>query len=409
MKLINKTILILVILILSVLAGCTTTEKNKEYNPEDFRTIVDMRGTEVLVPKNISRVVDISDGFVTSVLYNLGLQDTVIGLGSTNLQEIDTYTFQTNQGENYSYENASDPIAYLMKESIKDLPAVAEYDVAVNYETIASLEPDVVFIRIGFCSMNTDEYGTDEDITNTIDTIESLEIPVVVLYGPPTLDNPSIEKISDEINTIGDVFDMKDKSNELAEYLEGIVDLITNRTKDITDEEKPDVLLFGLSPNARESGGAGDVLCTDTIESYFIEDLVNAKNAIQETGGWKIMSAEQILNLNPDVIVLPTDWGYHPPRELYTASYYENLQILDAVLNRRVWGLPFTPYNCAKRIEYPIEIMVIAKASYPELFADFLIHEWVLDFYKEVYHVDDETAMTLRSVQLLDWTVEENV
>ena len=409
MKLINKTILILVILILSVLAGCTTTEKNKEYNPEDFRTIVDMRGTEVLVPKNISRVVDISDGFVTSVLYNLGLQDTVIGLGSTNLQEIDTYTFQTNQGENYSYENASDPIAYLMKESIKDLPAVAEYDVAVNYETIASLEPDVVFIRIGFCSMNTDEYGTDEDITNTIDTIESLEIPVVVLYGPPTLDNPSIEKISDEINTIGDVFDMKDKSNALAEYLEGIVDLITNRTKDITDEEKPDVLLFGLSPNARESGGAGDVLCTDTIESYFIEDLVNAKNAIQETGGWKIMSAEQILNLNPDVIVLPTDWGYHPPRELYTASYYENLQILDAVLNRRVWGLPFTPYNCAKRIEYPIEIMVIAKASYPELFADFLIHEWVLDFYKEVYHVDDETAMTLRSVQLLDWTVEENV
>ncbi len=405
----KKVIIILVLLLLSAFAGCTTQEEEDELNADDFRTIIDMRGNEVQVPKNISRVIDISDGFVTSVLYNFGLEDTVVGLGSTNLQEIDTYTFQTASGENYTYENASDPIAYLMKDSIKDLPAVAEYGVAVNYETLASLDPDVVFIRVGFCSMNTDEYGTDEDITSTIDTIESLEIPVVVLYGPPTLSSPSIERISQEINTIGDVFNKRNESNELSQYLEGIVDLIENRTKNISEEEKPSVLLFGLSPNARQSGGAGDVLCTDTIESYFIEDIVNAKNAIQETGGWKIMSSEQIINLNPDVIVLPTDWGYHPPRELYTASYYENLQVLDAVINRRVWGLPYTPYNCAKRVEYPIEIMVIAKASYPNLFADLNIHEWVLDFYKEVYHVDDDTAIELRSVQLLDWTVDESV
>ena len=239
--------------------------------------------------------------------------------------------------------------------------------------------------------------------------LEALDIPLVVLYGPPAFSAPNISMISEEIRVIGRVFGMETQATALADYCEGIVDVIVNRTANISEEEKPRVLLFGLSPNARQSGGAGDVLSTDTIESYFVEDIANAKNAYDGTGGWKIMSSEQILALNPDVIVLPTDWGYHPPRELYTASYYQTLQELDAVKNQRVWALPWTPYNCAKRLEYPIEVMIIAKAAYPELFEDFQIHDWVLDFYKEVYHVDDETARELRSIQWLDWTVDEDV
>jgi len=407
MKKITKALIIVSIICIGIFAGCTENGE-KQTDLGDFRTIIDMRGEEIKVPKNITRVIDISDGFVTSVLYNLGLEDTVVGIGSTNLQEIDTYEYQTAEGETYIYEEGMNPVTYLMP-SIKNVPAVAEYGVAVNFETIASLEPDVVFVRVGFCSMNTDEYGEDEDITNSIDTIEALDIPTVVLYGPPACDEPTIDKISDEIITIGKVFDMEEEATELADYLEGIVDLIVNRTKDVSDEEKPEVLLFGLSPNARETGGAGDVLCTDTIESYFIEEIVNAKNAYQDTGGWKIMSTEQIIALNPDVIVLPTDWGYHPPKELYTAEYYENLQVLDAVANRRVWALPWTPYNCAKRLEYPLEIMIIAKAAYPELFSDFNISEWTLEFFKEVYKVDNETAKELRTVVWLDWTVDEGV
>ena len=405
----KKIILIgsILMLILSIFSGCMENNGQENNGQEDFRTITDMRGKQISVPTNISRVVDISDGFATSVLYSLGIEEKVVGLGSTNLQEIDSYDFQTSEGEEYSYQQGMNPVTYLMP-SIMDLPAVAEYGVAVNYETIASLDPDVVIVRVGFCSMNTDEYGEDEDITQSIETIESLDIPTIVLYGPPYFSEPAIDKISEEIITIGEVFDMQEEANDLAEYLEGIVLEIENRTKDI-QEEKPEVLLFGLSPNARNSGGAGDVLGTDTIESRFIEDIVNAKNAYQKTGGWVIMSAEQIIALNPDVIVLPTDWGYHPPRELYTASYYQDLQVLDAVINQRVWALPWTPYNCAKRLEYPIEIMIIAKAAYPELFSDFKINEWVLDFYKEVYHVDNETAESLRTIQWLDWTVEEDV
>lgn len=405
-ELLNLLILCLVCLSILGCGGSDTDETSNE--SKEYRTVTDMRGVAVRVPMDIQRVVDISDGFITSVMQCLGEQNKVVGVGSLNLKEIDGYTFETADGEEYSFTDGMNPVTYL-NPWLKDLPAVAQYGVAVSYETVASLEPDVVIVRIGFCSLNTMEYGEEEDIKKTISTLESLGIPIVVIYGPPALKEPSVGKISEEIRVIGQVFGKEDRAAELGAYLESIVDTVESRTADIPEKEKPRVLLFGLSPNARESGGAGDVLATDTIESYFIEEIVNAKNAYQGTGGWKIMSTEQVLAINPDVIILPTDWSYHPPKELLTASYYyKNLQMLDAVQNGRVWALPWTPYNCAKRIEYPIEVMIMAKACYPELFEDIKINEWVLGFYRDVYGVDEETAKGLRTAQWLDWTVEED-
>jgi iron complex transport system substrate-binding protein len=168
------------------------------------------------------------------------------------------------------------------------------------------------------------------------------------------------------------------------------------------------MMQFGLSPRARQGGGAGMAWGGDTIESYFIEEIANAKNAYEGTGAFVVISTEQVLALDPDVIVLPTAQGYHPASELYTAPYYQNLQELTAVKNHRVYALPYTPYNWAKRLEYPIEAMVIAKAAYPERFADINVGEWTLDFYQQVYGVDEATAKELRSVQWMDWMVEEN-
>nr|MBP7246491.1 hypothetical protein [Brachymonas sp.] len=66
------------------------------------------------------------------------------------------------------------------------------------------------------------------------------------------------------------------------------------------------------------------------------------------------------------------------------------------------------PMNCARRVEYPLDMLVIAKAAYPEQFKDIKVHEFALKFYKDVYKVDDKTAKGLRSTQWLDWTVEND-
>ena len=144
---------------------------------------------------------------------------------------------------------------------------------------------------------------------------------------------------------------------------------------------------------------------TDTIESYFIEQIVHAKNAFRETGRPTI-SAEQLLSLNPDAMVLDTANGYHPPEELYSAPYYQNVGELSAVKNRRVFALPWTCCS-TKRLEYPIEVMVIAKAAYPDRFSDIDLEEWLIDFFKDVYDVDNETARALISTQWMDWCVKQ--
>jgi len=118
------------------------------------------------------------------------------------------------------------------------------------------------------------------------------------------------------------------------------------------------------------------------------------------------MSAEQLYSLNPDVIVLPTSNGYHPPRELYESPDFQILQELKAVKNKRVYAMPWSPMNCARRVEYPIDMMIIAKAAYPDKFKDIKVHTFVLQFYKDVYNVSDKDAEALRSEQILDWTVE---
>jgi iron complex transport system substrate-binding protein len=88
------------------------------------------------------------------------------------------------------------------------------------------------------------------------------------------------------------------------------------------------------------------------------------------------------------------------------APYYVNLQELRAVKDKRVYAMPWTPMNCARRVEYPIDLLIIAKAAYPDKFQDIKINQFALDFYKKVYGVNDTVARELRSNQWLDWTVD---
>ncbi|NLM29494.1 MAG: ABC transporter substrate-binding protein [Methanomicrobiales archaeon] len=360
-----------------------------------------MRGRTVELPATIERIVAIDDGFVEGLLYRWGMQDRVVGLGGTWVQDY-TYSFEKVGGATYEYRNGTNPVSYLIPE-LADLPVLVETGTAINYETLASLDPDVVILREGAWAFSA---GSDEALKKTVTTIDSLGIPLVILVGPPFQERPTIDHIGEEIRIVGEIFSREEDAGALASYLDDQIREIRKRTADIPENEKPRMMQLGLSPRARQGGGAGMAWGGDTIESYFIENIANAKNAYKGTGAFVVVSTEQILALDPDVIVLPTAQGYHPASELYTAPYYQNLQELTAVKNQRVYALPWTPFNWAKRLEYPIEAMVIAKAAYPDRFADIQVHEWVLDFYQYVYGVDKATAKELRSAQWLDWMVE---
>ncbi|WP_440956575.1 ABC transporter substrate-binding protein [Methanosarcina sp. Mfa9] len=394
------------LILVTAFAGCTGkgTEVADATAPGDgYRTVVDSRGVAVEIPRNVTRVATVSDGLIEGTMYALGVEDTLVGIGSSALQSEWTYSYPIDDGGFVNGSGGHHVVKELVKD-IGDLPFFVQYGTAMNYETLSSLNPDVVIIRLGSCTFWEDT----ENAQKTIDMIESLDIPLVVLYSPNCYNDPSLSQISNEIEIIGDVFGKREEAAEIASYLESQVALVEERTSDIPEEEKPSVLMFGLSPAHRAEGGAGVVQGLGTTESYMIEDVVNAKNAYQvDVGTFQIVNTEQVLALEPDVIVLCTAWGYHPPGELTEATYYGPLRELSAVKNGRVMSLPWTPCNCAKRLEYPIDVMVIAKAAYPERFEDINLDDWLLEFYHNVYGVDRGTAEKLRTAQWMDWCVEE--
>lgn len=371
-------------------------------------TVTDMRGKQVNIPENLERVATIDDGFIEGVMTHLGVINKVTAIGSWSMKRDYKYTYETTDGKKYTAKGVN-TMKYLHP-WLNDIPCFnsPQGDI-LNYETLAKADPQLVILRVGDCTVSGGSYfrgGDPAQLEKTITMIESLDIPLVVLFSPTYYGKAELSSMKEEMRVLGDIFKQRDKALKLYEYLNETEIMIRNRTKNIKD--KPNVLYFGLNSAARKQGGSGMVSGITTPESYIIENIVNAKNAYRGKGNNIILSGEQVYAIDPDVILLPTQNGYHPADELLKAPYYQNLNQLKAVQNKRVYALPWTPMNCSRRVEYPLDILIIAKASYPELFKDIKVHQFALDFYKKVYNVDNKTAKALRSEQLLDWTVEND-
>ncbi len=369
------------------------------------RIVVDSRGVEVKVPAVIRTVATISDAMVEEVMHALKVDARVNTIGSTCLVRDFTYDFTSNSGEKFSYFGGMNPGNYL-NEYLRDLPFFVKPGTEMNFETLASAAPDVLIIHAGTCTINW-RAGDDAAMNSTLEKLQGLGIPTVVVYGPNFSGEPSIESLSQGIRIIGQVFDKAAEAERLAAYLESQVNLVRERTKDIPEDQKPRVLIFGLNPNVRKEGGSGSADGLKSIQSYLLENVVNAKNAFQDDSFSKNLNAEQVLALDPDVIILPTSNGYHPPRELYDTPDFKNLETLRAIQQRRIASLPWSPCNCDKRLEYPIDVMVMAKAIYPERFADINLERWLIDFFKNVYDVDEDTADGLLSALWMDWVRDQ--
>lgn len=410
---------VLIILFIVSVEGCseqtgqvTTTATNSstivDSPDEQYHYVTDMRGVQVKVPKDIQRIATIDDGFVEGVLTNLSEVDKVVSIGSIGVgsSSFKQSNITLNSGKNYTVSGGSNTMC-VVNPWLSNVSCTESSSgmTIINYEKLASANPDVLIIRVGDCSMSTVDI---ENNNKKISTIESLGIPVIVLYSPNNYNNSGLNTMRDEMSIIGQLFDKEKEAMVLADYLENTEKMILNRTKDIPEDEKVTALYLGLSSKARQSGGAGYVSGTDTPESYILETVANGKNAYQDTGSGKLLNAEQVLTLNPDVIFLPTYSGYHPPIELQDAIYYQNMQELKAVKNKHIYSMPYTPRNCDRRLEYPLDLLIVAKGCYPDRFQDIKVHDFALKLYQDIYGVDLATAEKIRSVQYLDWTVESD-
>jgi len=368
-----------------------TTELERTTDVEGWKTVTDMRGVEVTIPEDPQRVVAISRSLIDTTMYIFGVEESLVG-GSIYQAPLKEGEYVWN-GTDYTVNTW---IGKILNPKLDNLTNVGGFGGPYgppNVETIAGLNPDLLILR---------DLGEEKENTEMfLAQIESAGIPAVVLKYPACYEEPCVETIYEEIRLLGKVFGEESKAERIVETISSRVEFIHSRTVDIPPNEQKRVLYFGAPTWAKDKGGAGYAFGSGTTEMAMMEDIINVRSAYTKSGS-NMVSAEQLLALDPDVIILCTWSGYHPPRQLYEDGQYRNIQELRALKERKIYSLAATPCK-SERLELPINLMIIAKAIYPDRFADINLEPWIRGYIIELYSTDEKLTEQIVDALMLEY------
>lgn len=344
----------------------TAAEKSNvaENKDVEYKTIKDMWDREVKIKKDVKNVALIDfTGTYIKIMKIWKIDDKVVAV------------------DNFQMKNEFLKVVCPRIESITNVGSSKE----LNYETLAATNPDVVIIR----AFATDKERQDR-YQKIIDRLNEMGIPTVLLLHPTSYEKPNVNTVWQEIEILGDIFDKQSEAKDLINYLNGKVQLVKERTKDIPEDERPNVMLFA-TPDY--------MLGPQTIQSYFLEEIVHGKNVLEE-GSWVKTAPEQVLKLNPDVMIILGHGGYVSPEDVYAGKdmgfNWELVQNAKAIKEKRVGSVGTTEWRAT--IEFPIGLLREAKTLYPEKFADIDPDKEEIKLYKNIYGLnDDEIAEAVKA------------
>ena len=312
------------VICLGLLAGCGTgKDKNK-----NGRTITDGAGRQVEVPEKVESIVCVGVGALRYTCY-VGAADLVIG--------VEDYEVKPGMSRLYNYVNF---------DKFKDLPVIGTNGQPYT-EEIINLAPDVIVMSKS-ASVEADDLQAK---TGT---------PVVVVPGSDTtLDDNAYETI----RILGELYSLKTRATELANYLKSVQRDLDDRTKNIPESSKPSVYVGGVSFKGHH-GFEG----TEAFYGPFA--LIHAKNLADTTGqtGAFNIDLEQVLSWDPDIIFIDFN-GMALINEDYARNpgYYNTLT---AVQEGKVYS-QISFRSSASNLETALaDAYYAACVMYPEQFKD---------------------------------------
>ncbi|WHY83914.1 ABC transporter substrate-binding protein [Neobacillus novalis] len=244
-------------------------ETGKESGQSFPITLTDDAGREVTIEEKPETIVSIQASS-TEIAFALGLGDKIVGVSD--------------------YDNY--PPEALEKEK------VGAQD--INVELVLTLLPDIALV--------TDfHYKTHPE---TLQQFEEAGIKVIVVGSAA-----SFNDVYHNIEMIGTATGSETEANEIISDMKKRFSAIKEKAAAITDKKKVWV----------EVAPAPDIFTTGT--NTFMHEMlesIQATNAAEEHEGWVKLTEEEIVKLNPDVII--TTYGY----------YVENPK--DQVLARKGWA-----------------------------------------------------------------------
>lgn len=353
--------LIVLILMSSLIPSCSANSESKSQG-DDYKIIKDMWEREVKVKKDTKTAVIMEwEGLAAKSMKIFGLEKNIVGVDNSAKKNI----FRTQ-----------------IVPVLEEVPGIGSPYSGVNYEMLAKLKPDIVFMELWVT--NETEKGMHED---AIKKIEGLGIPVVTFLSPSCYDNPDIKTAWEHIRLVGEVFNKQEEAEKLISGLEDKIKLIKDRTSSLSEEEKANVVIYATE---------NYLMGRKSIQSYFLTEVINANNLVTNGDSDFIkVSEEQLLNYDPDVLVVIGHEGYLDSSAIYEGKHcvinWSNVKGMRAIENKRVVSLGYEEWRAT--IETPIGLLKMAKAIYPEKFEDIDIQSEELKMYMEDYNFSKDEAV----------------
>lgn len=317
----------------------TSEPESQPNEPANSVTITDQAGREVVIEGTVNNIV--SGYYISSSAgIALGLTDKLVGIEA---------------------KAASRPIYTMAAPQLLELPNVGTAK-EFNLEGCIALEPDLVILP--------------KRLKDSAETMAELGIPVLLV-------NPeSHEGLVEMIVLIGKATGTEEQADKLIAYYEDELSAVEAIKKDIT--EKPVVYMAG---NAAYLFTAPK----DMYQSSLIE-TAGGINAAAEIDGdsWTDVSYEQIVAMNPDVIVIPAEASYSKDDVLGDAQ----LSDITAIKEGRVYQMPtdFEAWDSPVP-SATLGVRWLLSVLHEDIYPLETLQADAAHFYREFYGIEIDTAL----------------
>ena len=336
--------LITILLVLSFCAcGAKSAPSAASGSGGSTIVVTDQAGRKVEIDGPVERIV--SGYYISSsACIALGLGDKLVGIEA---------------------RASTRPIYALAAPNLLGLPNVGTAR-EFNLEACLALNPDLVILPLR--------------LRDAADTLAELGVQAVLV-------NPeSYEELLEMIALIGEAAGAVETAERLLEYYEISTVGIGRTIAVLSYDDRPSVYMCGVSSYLTTAPGG-------MYQSVMIQ-LSGGKNAANIDGSsWTEISYEQLLAINPEVMIIPAEAGY----DVSDIKGDAQLQRLNAVLSGRVYKMPadFEAWDspvpsCMLGVRWLLHVLHEGLYSMDSLRND------AAAFYRDFYGININTALIVK-------------
>jgi iron complex transport system substrate-binding protein len=238
----------------------------------------------------------------------------------------------------------------------------------LNMEAVISEDPQVI-VDVGEIK------GSKEEMAKELDNLQDkLGIPVVFVEA-------YLDDMGETFRKLGELFNLQYEGELKAQYSEKTIARAEAATASIKDEDRVSIY-FGVGPDGLLSYPKGSFR-TQTLR------LAGLNNVVESESSNVIVSPEQLLIWDPDIIILSHDGGYE--QFLDEDSPFSELT---AVKNGNIYLVPEGPFSWIDNppsLNRILGINWLGNLIYPSYF-DFDIRKEAKTFYKLFYQTELDDA-----------------